>query len=128
MNEKGISKPPLAENWVEFSDSLSRWTITQEAWRWVTRVFNSYPKVQTFDSLFTPSAVSANDESVQTFTVTGLTVNDFVTVNKPSNQSGLDMVQYWVSGADTLSIKYRNHTGGGITPTSESYRIVAVRK
>ena len=121
MNEHGIPKPPEAGNWI------TGLTLTDEAWRWISRVFNFYPKVQTFQQTLTPSAVGANSESVQTFTVTGLTTTDIVTVNKPTNQSGLDLVHSWVSASNTLSIKYRNHTGSGITPTSEAYRIVSIR-
>lgn len=121
MNERGIPKPPEAGNWI------TGLTLTDEAWRWISRVFNFYPKVQTFQQTFTPSAVGANSESVQTFTVTGLTTTDIVTVNKPTNQSGLDLIHSWVSASNTLSIKYRNNTGVGITPTSEAYLIKSIR-
>lgn len=121
MIERGIPKPPQAPNWI------SGFSLTEEAWRWFSRVFNNFPKVQTFQQTLTPAAVNANSESVQTFTVTGLTTKDNVTVNKPTNQSGLDLVHAWVSADDTLSIKYRNHTGGGITPTSEAYLIKSTR-
>lgn len=121
MNERGIPRPPEAGNWITGQ------LLTDEAWRWISRVFNFYPKVQTFNPTLTPSAVGATSESVQTFTVTGLTTMDIVTVNKPTNQSGLDLVHAWVSASDTLSIKYRNVSGGGITPTSEVYRIVSIR-
>ena len=121
MLEKGIPKPPEPGNWIKEG------SITDEVWRWISRVWANYPKVQTFQQTLTPSAVNANSESVQTFTVTGLTTNDIVAVNKPTNQSGLDLVHSWVSAANTLSIKYRNHTGGGITPTSEAYLIMTIR-
>lgn len=125
MNEKGIPRPPPVNNWLKLNQGS--WGITDEVWKWITRVWNNYPKVQTFEQTLTPSSVNANSESVQTFTVTGLTTMDVVSVNKPTNQSGLDLVHCWVSSANTLSIKYRNHTGGGITPTSQAYRIVAIR-
>lgn len=121
MLEKGIPKPPEPPNW--FKDI----SLTEEAWRWISRVWSNYPKVHTFQQTLTPSAVGANSESVQTFTVTGLTTMDVVLVNKPTNQSGLDLIHAWVSAANTLSIKYRNSTGGGITPTAEAYRIVSIR-
>jgi hypothetical protein len=121
MNEKGIPKPPEVTNWIPGI------TLTTEAWRWITHVFNSYPKVQTFHQTLTPTAVTANSESVQTFTVSGLTTVDTVIVNKPTNQSGLDLVHAWVSAANTLSIKFRNESGGDITPTSQAYLITAVR-
>ena len=121
MLEKGIPKPPEPGNWIKES------SITDEVWRWISRVWSNYPKVQTFSQTLTPSAVGANSESVQTFTVTGLSTNDIVYVNKPSNQASLDLIHAWASAADTLSIKYRNVSGGGITPTSEAYKIVSIR-
>jgi len=121
LNERGIPKPPEVFNWIQGV------SLTEEAWRWISRVFTNYPKVQTFNPTLTPSAVSANAESVQTFTVTNLTTMDIVTVNKPTNQSGLDLIHSWVSAANTLSIKYRNQTGSPITPTSEAYLIKSIR-
>lgn len=121
MNEKGIPKPPETQNW------FPGITMTSEAWRWVSRVFSNYPKVQTFHQTLTPTIVTASSESVQTFTVSGLTTVDTVIVNKPTNQSGLDLVSAWVSAVNTLSIKYRNESGGDITPTSQAYLITAVR-
>ena len=120
MNERGISPPPPL-GFIENPQEQETW------WRWFTRIFYAIPKVQTFSQTLTPSAVTAGTESVQTFTVTGLTTTDIVVVNKPTNQAGLDLVHAWVSAADTLSIKYRNPSGGNITPTSEAYRILAVR-
>lgn len=96
-------------------------------YRWLTKLHLAFPKVQTFSASITPSSVSASSESVQTFTVEGLTTKDIVTVNKPTNQAGLDLVNAWASDTDELSIKYRNHTGGGITPTAETYLITTVR-
>ena len=120
MNERGISPPPPL-GFIENPQEQDAW------WKWFTRIFYAVPKVQTFSKALTPTAVTAGAESVQTFTVTGLTTTDIVTVNKPTNQAGLDLVHAWVSAADTLSIKYRNPSGGNITPTAETYRILAVR-
>lgn len=116
MNEKGIEDPRNVE-----VDKTSTF------YRWLLNLYNAFPKVQTFSSALTPTAVSASSESVQTFTVTGLTVNDAVIVNKPTNQINLDLVGAWVSAANTLSIKYRNHSGGSITPAAETYRIIGIR-
>jgi hypothetical protein len=111
----------MSLSYIEDAQNRDAW------WRWFTRLFYAIPKVQTFNPTLTPSAVGANSESVQTFTITGLTTDDIMAVNKPTNQSGLDMIGYWVSTTNTLSIKYRNVSGGSITPTSEAYRVLAVR-
>lgn len=75
-----------------------------------------------------PSSVSANTTAEQTFTVAGLTTNDVVYVNKPTHQAGLGIGGCRVPAADTLAITYVNVTGGGITPSTESYDIIAIRK
>lgn len=122
MNEKGIPKPPEADRWF---DGL---TLTVEAWRWVSRVYTYFPKVQTMDVVIDPASVSANSTSEQTFTVTGLTVQDRVVVNKPTHTSGLVIGGARVSAADTLAIVFGNLTGSAINPPSESYRIGAIRR
>jgi hypothetical protein len=76
----------------------------------------------------TPSIVAANTSAEQTFTVTGLAVGDFVTVNKPTAQAGLGIVGCRVSAANTLAITFGNFTGSGITPTAaEVYMLNLIR-
>lgn len=125
MSEKGLPQPPPQSNWFQKIGEV--FGLSDEAWRWASRVYSSSKKIQTFNPTLTPTIVNATSESVQTFTVTGLTTLDTVIVNKPTNQSGLDIAGYWVSAANTLSIKFRNESGGNITPTSEAYLITAVR-
>lgn len=125
MNEKGLPQPPHQSNWIQKLGESFR--ISDEAWRWVSRVYSNYPKVQTFSQTLTPTSVSATDESVQTFTVTGLSTTDIVVVNKPTNQANLSVIHAWVSAANTLSIKYINSSGSPITPTSEAYLIISIR-
>lgn len=119
MRENGIEPPRGAEE--EFKSRFQRLFL------WLQRLRDAIPKVQTFEQSLDVSSVAANSESVQTFTVSGLKTSDVVTVNKPSNSAGLDLAQAWVSADDTLSIKFRNHTGSPIDPASETYRIVAIR-
>lgn len=96
--------------------------------KWLRILQLSYPKTRTAKQTLDPSSVAANSESTQTFTVEGLTTMDIVTVNKPSDTAGLSISQAWVSAADTLSIKFRNHTGSPIDPASEDYLIAAIRR
>lgn len=75
-----------------------------------------------------PSAVAANTSAEQTFTVTGLAVGDNVSVNKPTAQTGLAIVGFRVSAANTLAITFGNYTTASITPTaSESYSVKVSR-
>lgn len=81
-----------------------------------------------FELSLTPAnAVPANSTSEQPLTVTGLKTGDVVTVNKLSSQAGLSIGNARVSANDTLSITYVNSTGASITPTADTYRIIAIR-
>lgn len=95
--------------------------------KWLTNLYLVFPKTQTFSATINPTLVSANSESTQTFTVAGLTTKDIITVNKPSRTAGLDIVQAWVSAADTVSITFQNTTGSGIDSGSETYLIMSTR-
>ncbi len=76
----------------------------------------------------TNASVGANTTAERTFTVPGLLLGfDAVHVNKPTHQTGLGIVNSRVSADNTLAITYMNNTGGGITPTSESYLVTVMR-
>lgn len=74
------------------------------------------------------SSVAANTTSEQTFTVNGLLTSDVVVVNKPSHDTGLGIGGCRVSADNTLAITYINTTGSAIDPSSESYKVVAIRR
>lgn len=95
--------------------------------KWLRIIRDQLPQTRSFQPSLNVASVPANSESEQTFTVTGLVTTDLVVVNKPSNTVGLDLVQEWVSAANTLSLKFRNHTGSPIDPGAETYRIMAFR-
>lgn len=75
----------------------------------------------------TPASVGANTTAEQTFTVTGLNAGDVVTVNKPSAQAGLGIVNARVSSSNTLAITYVNATASPIVPTAETYGVHVLR-
>jgi len=81
-----------------------------------------------YDVTITPAEVSANSTLEWAVTVTGLLTSDIVVVQKPTHQSGLGIVNARVSANDTLAITYMNTTGSGITPTSETYVVLAFRR
>ena len=81
-----------------------------------------------FDSDLTPEEVSANTTEEQTFTIKGLLVSDIVIPKKPTHQAGLGIVGARVSAVNTLSITFMNTTASPITPTAETYTILAFRR
>ncbi len=119
MNEKGIPKPPerplTKDTWIDW-------------WRWFGRVWANFPKVQTFTATLNPASVAANTVARQTFTVAGLTTTDVITVNPPSLTTGLNLIGFRVSAADTVELTFWNSTGSPIDPASEAYLIVAIRR
>lgn len=74
-----------------------------------------------------PASVATITTAEQTFTVNGLKVGDFVYVNKPSNTTGVGIVNARVSAANTLALSFMNTTAGSVDPASESYSILWLR-
>lgn len=117
MQELGIDPPQtLGTDYWE-----SYWLL------WLKRLSDSFPKTQTYTSALTPASVAANTTAEQTFTVTGLNINDIVFVNKPSLDAGIGVVGARVTASDTLGITFINATAGALTPTAETYKIVSIR-
>lgn len=78
----------------------------------------------------TPALVAANTTAEQIFSLTsgtGITLTDFVSVNKPTAQAGLGIVNARAAGVDQIAITYVNATASSITPTAESYLLKAER-
>ena len=98
----------------------------KELLRWLTDLRQVFPRTRTYSATINPTLVSANSESTQTFTVAGLTMSDIITVNKPSKTAGLSILDCFAT-VDTVSITFRNFTGAGIDPGSETYLIHATR-
>jgi hypothetical protein len=73
------------------------------------------------------ASIDATTYSTQAFTVTGLDVDDIITVNPPALTSGLYLLSYRVSAADTLSMTFYNSTGGAINEAAGTYNIFACR-
>ena len=78
--------------------------------------------------LLTPTSVAANTTAEQTFTVTGLIYTNStpstVEVRKPSVTTGIEIVGYRVTAANTLGITYQNTTAAAIVPPAEYYQIL----
>lgn len=75
----------------------------------------------------TPTSVSANTTSEQTFSVPGVLPGDSIDINKASHQAGLGITNVRASAANVLAITFMNNTASPITPTSEQYIIGGMR-
>ena len=99
---------------------------------------NSAPitQIAVFSPVLSPAQIAANTTAEQTFSVTGLKLNNadgsladkIITVIKPTAQAGIGIVGWRVSADDTLAITFSNNTAGALTPTaSQTYQVVALR-
>lgn len=78
-------------------------------------------------AVLSPASVANATSAEQTFTISGLALNDYVYVNKPTAQAGLGISGCRVSAANTLAITFMNATAATITPTaSETYTVLRV--
>lgn len=116
LTEKGITTPPKK---VQEKDP--------ELFKWLSKLQLTTPKIATYETTIDLASINASTYSVQTFTVTGLDVDDIITVNPPALTSGLYLVSYRVSAEDTLSLVLYNSTGGAINEASGVYKIMACR-
>lgn len=124
MNEKGIEPPPRTPINGGTADGDSLW----QAWiKWIRKLADAIPKVQTFTVTINPTSVGANTTSEQTVTVAGLSTSDIVYLNKPSHTTGLIIGNVRVSADNTLSVTFANVTAAPIDAASETYKLVAIR-
>ena len=81
----------------------------------------------TYSPTLTPTAIAANSESIQSFTITGLIVPCSINISPPAAMSGLGIMWSRVSATNTLDVCFRNFTAGSLTPPSGTWRIECAR-
>lgn len=119
-HESGIAPVPR----IPLIGDIQEWSVWS---RWFELLTEAIYRIRTHSVELTPASIPGNAESVQTFTVDGLSTTDVVTVNKQGSTPGVDLVQAWASAPNTLSLKYRNITGAAVIPASETYLITTTR-
>lgn len=105
-------------------------STNQDDWdRWYNTISKTSSHIVDFDISLDPALVAANTTAEQTFSVTGLGVNDIpLAVVKPTTTTGLGIVGFRVSSSGTLAITFINATALGIDPPSETYKLVVIRQ
>lgn len=131
LKEKALSPPPkpdLAFPELQQAKLSKFFSYMQDTYRWMLRMVDVIPKIQTTDLAINPGNVGANTTSEQDFTVSGLRPTDIVYVNKPSETAGLGVVNARCKANDVVSITFMNTTAGIIDPPAETYTLVAIRR
>lgn len=117
MSHKKFEGPPLYSQM-----SSPEWE------RWFTLIANTLSKIDVFNVAINPDNISANSTAEQSVTITGVRTGDTVlSVSKPTHTTGLGIVNYRVSAADTVAITFMNNTASDIDASSETYKIVVLR-
>ena len=83
-------------------------------------------KAVVYTPTLTPTQIVVAGLEEQTFTVTGLTTADTVTVNQPAPTANSTLISARVSAANTLAVVFFT-TAATTTPSAGIYRIVAIR-
>ena len=73
-----------------------------------------------------PSAVGGSGTSVETFTVAGLLPEDFVLVQAPNLETGVKLIAWRVSAANTLELTFQNFTTASVNPASQLFHLVVL--
>jgi hypothetical protein len=76
-------------------------------------------KSNLYQLTLSPVLVAPNTTTEQTFTVNGLSINDWVDVESiGAQQAGLSVGNTRVSATNTLAVSFTNATSASITPTA----------
>lgn len=87
------------------------------------------PNTTFIEKALTFTTVSSALTSEQTAVVPGLKVKDFVTVIKPTAQTGLGIVNARVSAENTLAITFMNaNAGTAVVPTTADKYLIRVER
>lgn len=78
------------------------------------------------DVSWTPTAVSTITAPVQTVTVPGAKVGDFVYVTPPGQTAGVTIGSARVSATDTVSVQFVNPTVGSVTPAAGTHKFLVI--
>ena len=118
MARREHARPPV---YLPFINEMGKNDVSWE--KFLTEVAKYSYRWDIYDVTINPSSVGANTTSEQTFSVSGVSTNDWVDVKKPTHTAGIGIVNVRVSAKDTIAITFSNSTGGAIDPPSETYKV-----
>lgn len=65
-------------------------------------------------------SVAANTSELETVTVTGVKIGDYVAVTKPTLEAGISLGSAFVTADDTISVEVQNSTASAVDAASEA--------
>lgn len=114
--------PPFLEEYIKEGE------LTEQGLWWLNLVRTYSVDIRRETFTFNPDSVAANITVEQTVTITGLnTVDDVLTIIKPTLTAGLGVLGGRVSSANTLSITFINTTANPIDAGSETYTLIYLK-
>jgi hypothetical protein len=105
----------------------NRLIYNQETHDFLKKVTDFIPRIATFITTVDVPNIAAGATATVTITVNGITTEDIIYVNQP-NLSGIALVTYRVTAANTVDLFFWNPTGGAINPASATFKLVAIRR
>ena len=124
------STAPLKINSGTVMSTAEDGAVEYNGTKWYTTIGTDRREIlrgATYSPTLTPTAVAANSESIQSFTITGLIVPCSINISPPAAMSGLGIMWSRVSASNTLDVCFRNFTAGSLTPPSGTWRIECAR-
>ena len=111
---KPLSQPPRVD-------------IPTDLDKWLRLLPDLIPKITIYQPVIDLANIGANSVSSQTFTLTGLSVNDLVLINPPALTAGLLLSANSKATADErLLLVLQNTTGGAINEASATFTVVTI--
>ncbi len=84
-------------------------------------------EIVTLSQANSPAIVATITTSTRALTFTGLLTTDIpISLIKPTEQAGIAIAGFRISGADTLQAIFVNPTAGGIVPTASEVYVLHV--
>jgi hypothetical protein len=75
-----------------------------------------------------PTTIAANTTVESTYTVPGVSIGDFLEINKPSHLTGLSIGNIRASAANTIAIQWVNSTTSTVTSVPNELYLIAVTR
>lgn len=116
------------ENFPRHQDIFDASGVMVTDWHvWFSKLIESVPKMTRYVFTLDPANIPAFSTTLESVTLSGLSVQDIVLVNKPAYISGI-IIDAVCSVDDRLDITFANITAGAINPgSSSSYSCYAFR-
>lgn len=93
---------------------------------WFAKLLESVPKMTPYTFTLDPGNILAHATNMESVTLTGLSTQDIIVVNKPAYISGV-IIEGVCSVANRLDITFANITALAINPGSATYSCYAFR-